>query len=78
MKRYSQAERLTSGKVSCKETAIFRYAKSCVTEVPLSVLIEQIHGYTMGKETKRENKITHSLFFDDLKFYQDSHQELKL
>ena len=78
MKRYSQAERLTSGKVSCKETAIFRYAKSCVTEVPLSVLIEQIHGYTVGKETKRENKRTQSLFSDDLKFYQDRHQELKL
>ena len=30
------------------------------------------------EETKKEKKITHSLFIDDLKIYQESHQNLEV
>ena len=41
----------------------------CLTEVPVSMLIEQSDGYMMGPPGNRNLKRTHSLFIDDLKVY---------
>ena len=48
----------------------------CPTEIPISMLIEETDGYTMGQRDKERVKRTHSLFIDDLKIYQESHQKL--
>ena len=48
----------------------------CLTEIPISMLIEETDGYTMGQKDKERVKITHSLFIDDLKIYQESHSKL--
>ena len=45
----------------------------CLTELPISMLIEETDGYTMGQRDKERVKRTHSLFIDDLKTYQESH-----
>ena len=49
----------------------------CLTEVPVAMLIEESDGYMMGPPGKRNLKRTHSLFIDDLKVYQQSHEKLK-
>ena len=46
----------------------------CLTEVPISMLIEETDGYTMGQRDKERVKSqTNSLFIDDSKIYQESH-----
>ena len=45
----------------------------CLTEVPISMLIGETEGYTMGQRDKERVKRTHSLFIDDLKIYQERH-----
>ena len=47
----------------------------CVTEVPVSTLIEETDGYTIGQRGKENVKRTHSIFIYDLNIYQDSHQK---
>jgi len=49
----------------------------CLTEVPVAMLLNDTEGYRMGPPGKREIKRTHSLFIDDLKVYQPSHEKLK-
>ena len=49
----------------------------CLTEVPISMLIEETDGYTMGRRDEERVKRTHSLFIDDLKIYQESHRKLE-
>ena len=49
----------------------------CCTEIPIMMLLEESDGYKMGPPGRRETKRTHSLFIDDLKIYQASHQKLK-
>ena len=50
----------------------------CLTEVPISMSIVETNGYTMGQKDKERVKRTHSLFIDDSKIYQESHQKLEV
>ena len=50
----------------------------CLTEVPVAMLIEESDGYKMGQKGEERVKRTHSLFMDDLKIYQESHQKLEI
>ena len=50
----------------------------CLTEVPISMLIKETDGYTVGRRDEERVKITHSLFIDDLKVYQESHRKLEV
>ena len=49
----------------------------CVSEIPVCKLLEQSKGYRIGEPGNRIVNKTHSLFVDDLKQYQESHQKLK-
>ena len=40
--------------------------------------MEGSDGHEMGKGGNRAVKITHSLFIDDLKIYQETHQKLQI
>ena len=48
----------------------------CLTEVPISMLIEETDRYKMGPTKKKSKK--NSLFIDDLKIYQESHRKLEV
>ena len=48
-----------------------------ITEIPIAKLLEQSKGYRMGEPGKRDVSRTQSLFVDDLKVYQESHNLLK-
>ena len=50
----------------------------CLTEVPISMLIEETDGYMIGQRDKERVKRTHSQFIDDLKIYQESHQKFEV
>ena len=50
----------------------------CLTEVPISMLIQESEGYRMGPPGDRNLRRTHSLFIDDLKIYQQNHAKLQL
>ena len=50
----------------------------CLSEVPVSMLIEESNGYKLGQKGDERVKRTHSLFVDDLKIYQESHQKLEI
>ena len=50
----------------------------CLTEVPVAILIGQSDGYMVGPPGKRNLKMSHSLFINDLKVYQQSHERLKI
>ena len=50
----------------------------CLTEVPVSMLVEGSDGYKMGKGGVRVVKRTHSFFIDDFKIYQETHQKLQI
>ena len=49
----------------------------CLTDVPVAMLIEESDCYKMGQKDEERVKRTHSLFVDDLKIYQESHQKLE-
>ena len=46
----------------------------CLTEAPVAMLIEESDGYKMGQKGEKRMKRMHSVFVDDLKIYQESHQ----
>ena len=50
----------------------------CLTEVPISMLIEEIDEHPMGQKYKERVKRTHSRFIDDLNFYQESQRKLEV
>ena len=50
----------------------------CITEIPVSIILQHSRGYRMGEPGNRVVKRTHSLFVDDLKVYQESHKALKI
>ena len=50
----------------------------CLTEVLISILIQETHGYTMGQKDKDRVKRTPSLFIGNLKIYQESHRNLEV
>ena len=49
----------------------------CVSEIPVCKLLQQSKGYMMGAPGNRSISRTHSLFIDDLKQYQESHEIIK-
>ena len=49
----------------------------CLTEIPVCNLLQETKGYCMGVPGARDVKLTHNLFVDDLKAYQESHKALK-
>ena len=49
----------------------------CILEIPVCRLLQQSRGYRMGPPGGRDVSRTHSLFVDDLKVYQESHEILK-
>ena len=49
----------------------------CFSEIPVCLLLQQSKGYRMGPPGCRDISRTHSLFVDDLKQYQESHETLK-
>ena len=48
----------------------------CLSEVLVCLLLNESRGYRMGPPGQRLVKRTHSLFIDDLKTYQESHELL--
>ena len=46
--------------------------------MPISMLIQEADKYAKGQRVKERVKRTHSLFIDDLKIYQESHQKLEV
>ena len=68
---------LTSRMISIKkgflQTDRYSPVGFCLTEGPISMLIEEIYRYTMGRRDKEHVKRTHSLYIDDLKIYLESH-----
>ena len=48
----------------------------CLTEVPITMLLDGTKGYRMGPPRNRDVKRTHNLFIDDLKVYQESHEKM--
>ena len=49
----------------------------CISEIPVCRLLQQRRGYRMGPPVKRDVSRAHSLFVDDLKVYQESHEILR-
>ena len=49
----------------------------CISEIPVCILLQHSRGYRMGEPGNRLVKRTHSLFVDDLKVYQESHNALE-
>ena len=49
----------------------------CISEISVCLLLQQSKGYRMGPPGCRDINRTHSLFVDDLKQYQESHETLK-
>ena len=49
----------------------------CISEIPVCKLLQQSKGYRMGAPGNRSISRTHSLFIDDLKQYQESHEIIK-
>ena len=48
----------------------------CISRIPACILIQHSRGYRMGEQDNRVAKRTHSLFVDNLKVYQESHNAL--
>ena len=49
----------------------------CISEIPVCRLLQWSRGYRMGPPGGRDVSQTHSLFVDDFKVYQESHEILK-
>ena len=49
----------------------------CISKITVYRLLQQSRGYRMGPPGSRDVSQTHSLFVDDLKVYQESHEILR-
>ena len=49
----------------------------CISDIPVCRLLQQSRGYRMDPPGSRDVSQTHSLFVDDLKVYQESHEILR-
>ena len=49
----------------------------CISEIPVCGLLQQSRGYRMGPPGNRDVIRTYSLFVNDLKVYQESHEILR-
>ena len=72
---------LTSRKINIRKGILqgdsYSPVEFCLTEVPISMLIEEIDRHPMGQKYKERVKRTHSPFIDDLSFYQESQRKLE-
>ena len=50
----------------------------CLTEVPVSMLLEETDGYKIGQKDEERVKRTHSLFIDDLKTTERTNKSSRL
>ena len=48
----------------------------CITEIPLGIMLQRVHGYSMGEPNKRNTKVNRFYFIDDLKLVQGSEADL--
>ena len=48
----------------------------CISKIPVCRLLQESRRYRMGPPGNRDASRTHSLFVDDLKVYQESHEIL--
>ena len=55
----------------------YSQVRFCLTEVSVSMLIEETDGTIMGQRDEKRVKRAHCLFIDELKIYQASHQKLQ-
>lgn len=53
-------------------------ARFWLTEVPITILLEETSGYKLGQPGQRNIKRMHSLFVDSLNVYQESHHKLEI
>ena len=78
---WSKGEKITSRwiNISCRFLQGDSYSPVgfCISEIPVCRLLQQSRGYRMGSPGGRDVSRTHSLFVDDLKVYQESHEILK-
>ena len=49
----------------------------CISEIPVWKLLQQSKGYRMGAPGNQSISLAHSLFINDLKKYQESHEIIK-
>ena len=79
---WSKGEKLTSRwiNISCGFLQGDSYSPVgfCISEIPVCRLLQQSRGYRMGQPGNRDVIRTHSLFVDDLKVYQESHELLRV
>ena len=78
---WSKGEKITSRwiNISCGFLQGDSYSPVgfCISEIPVCRLLQQSRGYRMGPPGGRDVSRTHSLFVDDLKVYQESHEIIK-
>ena len=78
---WSDGEKVTSRwmKILCGFLRVDSYSPVgfCISEIPVCILLQHSRGYRMGKPGNRIVKRTHSMFVDDLKICQESHDEFK-
>ena len=78
---WSKGEKITSRwiNISCGFLQGDSYSPVgfCISEIPVCRLLQRNTGYRMGSPGGRDVSRTHSLFVDDLKVYQESHEILK-
>ena len=81
LETWSKGEKITSRwiNISCGFLQGDSYSPVgfCISEIPVCRLLQQSRWYTMGPPGGRDVSRTHSLFVDDLKVYQESHEILK-
>ena len=81
MEIWSKGENMTSRwiSISCGFLRGDSYSPVgfCISEIPVCRLLQQSRGYRMGPTGSRDVSRTHSLFIDDLKVYQKSHEILR-
>ena len=78
---WSKGEKITSRwiNISCRFLQGDSYSPVgfCISEIPVCRLLQWSWGYRMGPPGGRDVSQMHSLFLNDLKVYQESHEILK-
>ena len=73
---WSKGEKMTSRwiKISCGFLQGDSYSPVGLCKIPVCRLLQESRRYRMGPPGNRDASRTHSLFVDDLKVYQESHE----
>ena len=76
---WSKGEKMTSRwiKISCGFLQGDSYSPVGLCKIPVCRLLQESRRYRMGPPGNRDASRTHSLFVDDLKVYQESHEILR-